>query len=176
MGAWYEDPWIEKATEMGEGFFQHHRDTLPEDPHDVWDENEVIYFMFSFVLWNARIKFSLKDRKLFYTRAKQYRQNIVFSFEEGFKGWVDESSVSLEDYEKYLNREKEYMSALMKSSPSLFKTLTRATMKAACKLFIDNACKRCMFPEKDLIKIISPWLVDKNIESWRDLEFGHEVD
>ena len=174
MGAWYEDPWIEKAGKMVEAFFQLHRDTMPEDPYANWDENEVVYFMLSFVLWNARIKFRLKDRKFFLARAEQYRQNIQSSFEEGFGAWVDGSSLSLEDYETYLSRENEYMSALMKSSPSLFKSIAGSTMKAGCNLFIDNACKRYVFSKKDFVKIISPWLVNKNIEFWRDLRFSHE--
>jgi hypothetical protein len=65
---WYEDRWVEAASEMVEGFFQNHRDTMPEDPHDVWDENEVGYFMFSFLLWSAQTKFGLKHDKDFVER------------------------------------------------------------------------------------------------------------
>jgi hypothetical protein len=41
MGGWHEDPWIIGASEMAEEFFQNHRATMPEDPHDIWDDNEV---------------------------------------------------------------------------------------------------------------------------------------
>jgi len=166
MDDWYEDSWIDKANEMGEEFFRNHRDTTPEDPHDVWEENEITYFMYFFVLWSAQTKFRLKDKKRFLARAKRYRQNIQISFEEAPEGWADTSDMTFADYETYLSREKEYMSVL-------FKTLTSSAMKAACKLFIDNACKRYIFSEKDLIKIITSWLVNKNIEFQRDLKLGH---
>ena len=109
-------------------------------------------------------------------RAEQYRQNVKSSFEDESRGWEDESSFEFGDYETYLRREKEYMTILMKCSPSLAKTITRSSMKAACKSFIDNSCKRYVFSKKDFVRIISPWLVNKNIEFQRDLKLGYDGD
>ncbi len=169
MAEWYEDPWIEKAGEMGEEFFQNHRATMPEDPHDVWNDNEIEYFSFAFVLWSAQTKFKLKHGSQFLPRAQQYRMNIKVCMEESPKGWEEENDIVHADFETYLNREKIYIPALMKSSASLFKTLTGSTMKEATKLFLNNACKRFIFSENDLVKIIAPWLIDKNVEFQKNL-------
>jgi hypothetical protein len=166
---WYEDPWIETASEMAEEFFQNHRENMPEDPHEVWDENEVGYFMFSFLLWNAQTKFGLKQGEDFVKRAEQYRRNIQVSYEDSKKGWVDDSIIEHPDYSDYLSREQEYVPTLMKSSASPLKSLTGSIMQPVCKLFLDKACKRFVFSERDFVKTISPWLMDKHIEFEKNL-------
>ena len=171
MGDWHEDSWIIGASEMAGEFFQNHRATMPEDPHDIWDDNEVGYFTFAFVLWSAQTKFKLKYGEQFLERVEQYRQNVRTCIKKSANGWEDDPDVSHMDYATCLNREKLYVPVLMKSSTRLLKALTGLTMEAACKAFIDLACKRFIFSQNNLIKIISPWLVGKNIEFQRDLEF-----
>jgi len=178
MNDWYEDTWLLKALEMGEEFYGMHRETMPEDPHDVWKENEIGYFTNCFVLWSARTKFELKHGKQFLERANQYRKNIKACIErpESADDWVDGVIPDKEEdeyyeYQTYLAREKIYIPVLMRSSASLLKTITGSNMKKACKIFIDNACKEYVFSANDLARIIGHWLIDKNVEFQRYLEF-----
>jgi hypothetical protein len=167
--AWEDDPWIAEAGGITEEFFQNHRETMPEDPHEVWDENEVSYFAYSFVLWGAQTKFKLRHEKEFLARADEYRQNIQSFIDVSARGWADESKVTLPNYSTYLQRESVYLPSLMKSSASLLRTVTGITMRDPCKLFLENACKRFIYSESDFAKIIGPWLVEKNIDLQRRL-------
>lgn len=167
MSDWVDDPWIEFGCNMGEEFFKNHRETMPEDPHNVWKENEIGYFCFAFTLWAAQSKFNLKKRATFNDRALQYRANVAKA---------TNASEQIEDFEKlnyddYRIREKEYMSLLNKGSGSLFGFITGSIFKPASKLFVSYACKRYIFSERDLVKIIHPWLVEKGIEFDNNIDF-----
>ena len=166
---WFEDPWVMTALNMGEDFFQNHRETMPENPHNVWDEDETTYFVLTFFLWSAQTKFRLKFGDRFYERVEQYRNNIYACFSR-MDDFETEKELSQADYDLYLEREKLYLPILMKSNASLLKTLTGSTMKEACKVFVNKACKRYIFSERDLVKIISPWLFNKNIEFQSSIE------
>ena len=178
MNEFHEDTWLSKAFEMAEEFFEMHRETMPEDPHDVWKENETIYFTLSFVLWSARTKFELRYGKQFLERANQYRKNVKAFIEMpelSADHWVDgvipdEDEDEICEYETYLAREKIYIPVLTKSSSNLLKTITGSNMKNASKVFVDSACKQFVFSANDLVKIIGHWLIDKNVEFQRYLK------
>lgn len=68
----YEDPWIIFSGEMAEEFFRRHRETMPENPHDIWDSNEVLFFCYAFGLGAARFNFKAKNRASFPQREARY--------------------------------------------------------------------------------------------------------
>ena len=169
MTEWVDDPWIGFGCEMAEDFFSNHRETMPEDPHNIWDENEIGYFCFAFALWAAQSKFKLKKRTDFNDRALQYRANVECAMDDsGFIG-LDDSEKS--NYDVYKKREQEYVSLLMKGSGSLFSAIILSPFKRACKSFVSYACKRYIFSESDLVKIIHPWLVEKRMEFDKKIAF-----
>ena len=136
MNDLFDEPWITQSGEMAEEFFQNHRATMPEDPHNVQDQTELVYFMWAFVFWSAQTKFKLKYRKKFLIRAEQFRKNIESALNEPRDFWEDDIDLHQGDYATYLKREKLYVSILMKSTSSFFKTLTGSTMKEAVKALL----------------------------------------
>lgn len=169
---WLDDKWIESSSNIIEAFYKYHRKFLPENPHDVWDEEEIGYFLFSFTLWSAQTKFKLKHKNQFLERASMYRKNIVAlsDYSPNNEDFVAPESDTF-DYSTYLKREQEYLSLLMSSSASLFKTILGSTMKPALRVFLGYACKRFVYSEKDLISIFSKWLNQKHMENMENLIF-----
>jgi len=169
MVNWTDDPWIGFACEMGEEFFRKHRETMPENPHNVWNENEISYFCFSFTLWAAQSKFKLKKSMDFTNRASQYDQNVNQAMNTSEN--IDGENSNKSNYNEYKKREQEYISLLMKGSSSLFSTITGSIFKKACKAFVSHACKRYIFSARDLVKIIHPWLIEKGMEFDQKIDF-----
>ncbi|MCD4720422.1 MAG: hypothetical protein K8S13_11275 [Desulfobacula sp.] len=169
MTEWVDDPWIGFGCEMAEEFFSNHRETIPEDPHNVWDENEIGYFCFAFALWAAQSKFKLKKGTVFNDRALQYCANVESAMNDSEQIEGDDSEKS--NCDVYKIREQEYVSLLMKGSGSLFGAITGSPFKRACKSFVSHACKRYIFSERDLVKIIHPWLVEKGMEFDKKIDF-----
>jgi hypothetical protein len=80
---------------MAEEFFSNHRQTMPEDPHDVWYETEIGYFCFAFVLWAAQSKFKLKKGTAFNARAIEYRANVKRAMTDSSKRMVLRNRTSM---------------------------------------------------------------------------------
>ncbi|MEA2039712.1 MAG: hypothetical protein U9N82_07740 [Thermodesulfobacteriota bacterium] len=172
MDEWVDDPWIDFASEMMEEFFSNHRETMPEDPYNVWDGNEISYFCLAFAFWAAQLKFKLNKGTAFNNRALQYRANV----ESGISAMNNPEQIERDDNEKssynvYKMREQEYVSLLMKGSGSLFGAITGSIFKQACKSFVSHACKRYIFAARDLVKIIHPWLIEKGMEFNKKINF-----
>jgi hypothetical protein len=160
---WIDDPWIEFACdEMMEEFIKNHGATMPEDPLNVWKESEIGYFCFSFTLWAAEAKFKLKRGSSFSERVSEYRANVKVGMKDS-----EESNYSV-----YEQREAEYISLLKKGTRSIWGTISGSPFKQACRAFVGNACKRYIFSEKDLVKIISPWLIEKGMSFDRKVGFS----
>jgi len=159
----YEDPWIIFSGEMAEEFFRRHRETMPENPHDVWDSNEVLFFCYAFGLGAARFNFKAKNRASFSQREARY-----IDFFRQMDGARDESG-GLGDL--FWKRFYEYSSLLDKGTGSFFSALTGSVFKPACKAFVSNSCKRYIFSHKDLVGIISPWLTEKSMEFDKNVAF-----
>jgi len=175
MKDWFEDPWLCKAAEMSEEFADYHYKSMPEDPHEVWEETELGYFMDAFLLWNAQTKFKLKReyKDRFDIRVEAFHENIRAAIADSLETQdhlFDDDAVR-PNFTEYLEREKQYMDRLMKASSSIFRAASMSIMNPACNLFLDKACKRFIFSRRDLTKIIGRWLLDKGVEIEKELEF-----
>lgn len=170
MADWFEDSWIRMAGEMVEEFCDYHNSALPEVAHEVWELTELEYFFDAFIIWNAKTSFELRYKEKFNQRMALFRENIRIGIEDNLKEQhlYDEDDVK-PDFAIYLKREELYVNELMKSSSSIFKTITGSIIKNACNSLLNNACKRFVFSRKDLTKILSNWLLDKGVEIQRQL-------
>ena len=171
MSEWNDDPWIQFGNEIGEEFYSYHRETTPEDPHDVWDENEVTYFFFAFTLWAAQSKFKLKQGSIFNDRATEYSVNVKKLIECCVQNPIEGDDSEDLDYNIYKIREQEYVPLLMKGSSSIFSTISASQFKQALKSFLSHTCKRYIFSEKDLVKIINGWLIQKGMKFDKKIDF-----
>jgi len=170
MMDWIDDPWIGFAAEMAEDFFRNHKETMPEDPHRVWDENEVGYFCFAFAFWAAQSKFKFKKGAAFNDRARQYNANVERGMNDN--EYMEQDDSENANYDVYKARKEEYVALLTKGTSSFFAAITRSPFKRACKAFVSHACKRYIFSESDLVKIIHPWLLEKGMEFDKKIDYA----
>jgi len=163
---WIDDPWLVFVIEILDDFYKMHRQNLPEDQYLVWNENEIDYFCLSFTLWSAKSKyqpiFSGRKRSAFDERASQYRKFINESY-IAINLNKDISSENL-SFDLYIERENEYIPLMMKGGANIFRASTGKIYIPACSSFVNHACKRYIIPEKELVKIINYWLIDKQME------------
>jgi hypothetical protein len=164
------DPWIVFGCKLSEEFFTNHRDTMPEDPYDVWRKNEINYFLFAFTLWAARQKFRIKKGVEFEIRAVKYLGNVKRNLNDSVQigNYSDDEIFS---YDVYKDREKEYTSLLTKGSSSIFGAIVGSIFQPACKAFVLHSCKRYIFSERDLVKIFHPWLIEKGMEFDKNIPY-----
>ena len=151
----YEDPWFAFQGQMAEDFFKYHRDNMPENPHDVWKIEEVMKFCYAFTLFAAEMKFKRKHAATFLNREMMYKSILMVPLDQDGSG--ETLSCILGGYEQYVQSFKSGFS-------SIFSAITKGVYKPACKIFVNNACKRYIFSERDMVKIVTYWITDKNME------------
>jgi len=103
-------------------------------------------------------------------RVLEYRANVEGAMNDSEQ--IEGNDTEESGYDLYKIREQEYLSLLMKGSGSLFGAITGSPFKQACKSFVSHACKRYIFSEKDLVKIIHPWLIEKGMQFDKKIDFG----
>ena len=157
---------------MVEDFYNYHNGTMPEDPENVWNENEFLYFCYAFTLYAAQLKFKRKMGAAFNDREAQYRENIKKEMEDFAQNPIDGDDSEKSNFNVYKKREQEYVSLLIKGSGSLFSAITVSPFKRACKSFVSYACKRYIFSKNDLIKIVHSWLLEKGMEFENKIDFA----
>ena len=151
-----DDPWVVFAGEMAEEFFRNHRETMPEDPHAVWNVEEVVVFCLAASLAGAKFNWAASRRESFIARENQLLSDLYSHAKQG----SGDEIVLLRD------RLTEYDRLFSKGANSFFSAITGSICKKAARAFVEHACKRYIYPEHMLVAGVDSWLVSK----WREMD------
>lgn len=152
---WRDDPWVAFAAQAGDEFCRNHMEDMPGNLDDVWDLNELEYFLFAFIPWIARTTYQPKaGNAAFEARCREYRRNVWKSMQPtGTKGGGEGREMS--DFTVYAEREAEYTDLLRSGCSDPVRLLNASGFAPACEAFVHHACKRHFVSQSDLVCTIT---------------------